>query len=61
MNDCGNYLESILPYLLVISFFLGIYFFRKYQFFNIKRETTAKRPKITFTFNESDKNFFYAD
>lgn len=61
MNDCNNYLEAILPYLLVISFLLGIVFFRKYQLFNIKTEATAKKQKITFTVNESDKNFFYDD
>ena len=61
MNDCNNYLEAILPYLLVISFLLGIVFFRRYQLFNIKTEATVKKQKITFTVNESDTNLFYDD
>ena len=61
MNDCNNYLEAILPYLLVISFLLGIVFFRRYKLFNFKTEATVKKQKITFTVNESDKNLFYDD
>ena len=35
MNDCNSILDSILPFLLVISFICGFFFFKK---FNAKTE-----------------------
>ena len=50
MNDCNTILDSILPFLLVISFICGFFFFRR---FNVKKEqhNIQKRYKKTMRYD----------
>ena len=61
MNDCNTILDSILPFLLVISFICGFLFFRR---LNAKKGGQQIQNKIHFkktpryALNEEDKTFF---
>lgn len=61
MNDCNTLLDSILPFLLVISFISGFFFFRR---FNTKKGSQQTQNNIhykktsRYVLNEENKNFF---
>ena len=61
MNDCNSILDSILPFLLVISFICGFFFFKK---FNAKTEGQQHIKKsyqkcISNVPKEENKTFLY--
>ena len=60
MNDCNSILDSILPFLLVISFICGFFFFKK---FNAKTEgqhiKKSYQKCISNVPKEENKTFLY--